>query len=116
MNIEGLAEKQIQLFIEKGFIKDFSDIYKLKVFKKELLELEGYKKTSVNKLLLSIENSKKNSLENLIFGLGIRHIGKKTSLELAMNYNNLFNLAELSRDELLKKTNLGEVKTTSILE
>ena len=114
MNIEGLAEKQIELFVEKGLIKNISDIYKLHKHRNTILTYEGYQELSLNKLLDSIEKSKNNSLEKLLFGLGIRYIGKKTSLELAMSFNDIDTLKEQTLEDLLNKSNLGEVKSQSI--
>jgi DNA ligase (NAD+) len=116
MNIEGLAEKQIELFVQKGFIKNIEDIYKLDQYKENILELQGYKEKSVSNILTSITKSKSNSLERLLFGLGIRHIGKKTSLELAMSFNEIENLMNVELETLLNKTNLGDVKSQSIYD
>ncbi len=116
MNIEGLSTKQIEKFINKGWIDSFSDIYKLKDLKEDILALEGYQEKSVNSLINSIEASKDNGLDKLLFGLGIRHIGKKTAKDLAREYRSLEKLFGISLDELLMKNDLGEVKSNSIIK
>ena len=86
MNIEGLGEKIVEDFFNLGFIKSIPDIYHLESHKKDLQELEGYGKKSIENLLNASEKSKKNSLEKLLFGLGIEGIGDKTALVLSKKY------------------------------
>lgn len=116
MNIEFLAEQQIRKFIELGFIKNSLDLFELKKFKKDILNLQGYKETLVNKILSSIEMSKSNSLERLIFGLGIKNIGKKSSLDLAKKYKTLSNLFKTDLETLSNEKDFGPVKAKSIIE
>ena len=116
MNIEGLSVKQIQKFVNLNFIRDFSDIYLLKTKKDEIVQLDGYREKSVNSLLNSIEKTKSNTLDRLLFGLGIRHIGKKTSKDLAKTFGSLNDISNLSYEHLLTQMDLGEVKSKSIVD
>ncbi len=116
MNIEGLAEKQITNFFKIGLIKKVQDIYKLKNKRKEILKLEGYKEKSINNLLRSIENSKTRNLDKLLFSFGIRHIGQKTSLELAKAFKDLSIFFGLDFQNLKLEKDLGVVKSTSLIE
>lgn len=113
MNIEGLSEKQLEKFINIGLIKSILDIYKIK--KEDLIGLEGYQEKAINNLLSSIEKTKNNPLNQVIFALGIRHIGKKTSLDLANNFGTLENIINADYEKLLKQTDLGEVKSKSLI-
>lgn len=81
MNIEGLSEKTIKKFIEKGYLNSISDIYKIK-YKTEIKKLDGFGVKSFNKLVESIEKSKKCKLENFIYALGIPNVGKTTAKTL----------------------------------
>ena len=94
MNIDGLGERIMEDFFNFGFIKNITDIYKLDMHKKDLITLEGYGDKSVNNLLNAISNSKKNSLEKLLFGVGIPHVGAKTSKILAQNFKDLDDLID----------------------
>ena len=86
-DIEGLGEKQIELFFEKEWVKEPADIFKLeRKHKKELLEEEGYGETSVKNLFDAIEQRREISLERFIFALGIRQVGETTALALARGY------------------------------
>lgn len=116
MNIDGLSIKQIEKFIELGFVKSFSDIYKLYNRREEIIDLEGYQSKSVDSLLESIEKSKSNGLDKLLFGLGIRHVGKKTARDIANNYLSIDNIINIDYESLLDSDDLGEVKSKSIVD
>ena len=87
-DIEGLGEKQIELFYEKGWVKEPADIFTLAARDKKinLKEVEGYGETSVRNLYQSIEARREISLERFIYALGIRHVGETTAVALARGY------------------------------
>jgi DNA ligase (NAD+) len=86
-DIEGLGEKQVELFFEKEWVKGPGDIFTLeKKHKKELLEEEGYGETSVRNLFDAINARREISLDRFIFALGIRQVGETTALALARGY------------------------------
>lgn len=114
MNIDGLGENIVEDFFNLGFIKQIPDIYHLEKHKKDLQELEGYGKKSIENLLNAIENSKKNSLERLLFGLGIEGIGDKTALVLAKKYKTLDHLAEQSEEDLKEMKDIGPILARNI--
>ncbi len=116
MNITGFGERIIEDFYNFGYIKSIKDFYKLDEISEELKDLEGFGNKSIANLLTEIENSKHNSLERLIFGLGIRYVGKKTAKLLARTYKNMDNLISASYDELKDISDIGEVIASSISE
>jgi DNA ligase (NAD+) len=87
-DIEGLGEKQIELFFEKGWVTEPADIFMLPARngKHKLEDLEGYGETSVRNLFAAIEERRTISLERFIFALGIRQVGETTALALARGY------------------------------
>jgi DNA ligase (NAD+) len=87
-DIEGLGEKQIQLFFENEWIKEPGDIFTLRARnnKLKLEELEGYGETSVRNLFSAIDERREISLDRFIYALGIRHVGETTALALARGY------------------------------
>ena len=86
-DIEGLGEKQIELFFEKGWVKEPADIFTLeKKHRKDLLEEEGFGETSVRNLLDAIDTRRTITLDRFIYALGIRHVGETTALALARGY------------------------------
>ena len=76
MDIDGLSTSQLQTFIDKGWVKDISDIYSLHLHEEELQKMKGFGKRSVSKLLNSIEASRSVTMANFIRSLGIPLIGK----------------------------------------
>ena len=114
MNIDGLGDQIIEDFYNLGFIKRFTDFYKLYEHKKDLTELEGFGDKSINNLLDAIEESKKNSLEKLIFALGIPNVGEKTAKVLAIKYETLDNLINADFEELVTIPDIGEIIAKSI--
>jgi DNA ligase, NAD-dependent len=114
MNVDGLSIKSIEKFIEKGFIKDITDIYKLDQFKKEIISMEGFGTKSYNKLIDSIESSKKCNLHQLIFGLGIPQVGLSTAKELANQFKTIEKLSSCILQELYNINDIGDVTANSI--
>ena len=114
MNIDGLGDQIVEDFYNLGFIKRFTDFYKLYEHKKDLTELEGYGDKSINNLLNAIEESKNNSLERLIFALGIPNVGEKTAKILAMRYETLDNLINADIEELTRIPDIGGIIAKSI--
>jgi DNA ligase (NAD+) len=86
-DIEGLGEKQIELFFEKEWVKEPADIFTLeKKHNRDLLELEGFGETSVRNLFNAIEARRTIALDRFIYALGIRQVGETTALALARGY------------------------------
>ncbi len=114
MNIEGFGERIVEDFYNMGFLRSISDYYKLYEHKETLMELEGFGEKSINNLLNNIEMSKQNSLEKLLFGLGIKHVGKKTSKILSEYYGNMDNIINSNLEELSSIPDIGEIIAKSI--
>lgn len=115
MNIDGLGERIIEDFYNYGFIKSFSDIYKLYNFKDKLIKLEGFGDKSVLNLLDSIEKSKQNGLERLINAIGISGVGEKTAKVLAVKFKSLEALMNASSEELLAIQDVGDILSSNII-
>ena len=116
MNIEGLGEKIVEDFYNYGYIKTFSDIYKLHNKKEELKELEGFGNKSIETMLENIELSKSNSLERLLFAIGINGVGAKTAKLLCKYYNNIESLKNAKVEELSNIRDIGEILSINIVE
>ncbi len=87
-DIEGLGEKQIALFYEKGWIQEPADLFALAERNGaiRLQEQEGFGEVSVRKLFAAIEARRTLSLERFVYALGIRHVGETTARALARGY------------------------------
>jgi DNA ligase (NAD+) len=88
-DIEGLGEKQLTLFVEKGWLQSPADIFRLHEKRAEILEIERFGETSVGNLLANIEARRAISLDRFIYGLGIRHIGETTAVVMARGYGSV---------------------------
>ncbi len=116
MNLEGFGERIIEDFYNFGYIRNFHDFYNLKDKKDELMSLEGFGEKSVSNLFESIENSKSKSLERLIYALGIDGIGLKTAKLISKNFNTLYNIMNVSREDFINIKDIGETLAKNIFE
>lgn len=114
MDIEGLGEQWVNIFVDKGLLSDYGDIYYLKY--EDLINLERMGDKSVKNLLNAIEDSKNRPLSRLIFALGIRYIGTHASEILAENFSSIDHLAEATFDQLSSIDEIGPVMAESIVE
>jgi len=96
-DIEGLGEKQLNIFVDKGWLQAPADIFRLHEKRAEILEIDRFGETSVTNLLASIEDRRSISLDRFIYGLGIRHIGETTSLALARHFETVERFVETSK-------------------
>jgi len=85
-DIEGLGEKQLTAFSERGWLKSPADIFRLHEKRDDLLAMERMGETSVANLLAGIEARRSIALDRFIYGLGIRHIGETTATVMARGY------------------------------
>jgi len=87
-DIDGLGDKQIELFYERGWVKEPADIFTLEErnSKFHLQEVEGFGETSVGNLFAAIAARREMALERFIYALGIRHVGETTAVALARGY------------------------------
>jgi len=114
MDISGLGDAIVETLIDKNLLKDITNIYELKF--EDFLSLEGFKEKSSQNLINAIEQSKNNSLDKLLFGLGIRHIGKKASKILAENFDDIYKIAEASVENLNALEDFGNIMAVSVNE
>jgi DNA ligase (NAD+) len=113
MDIDHLGAQTIDKLINKGLVDSITDLYSLS--KDDILHLDGFKEKSAQNLIDSINKSKKNNLSKLIYGLGIRHVGKYASQLLSSKYESLDELANASEEELKEIDGLGDKSSESIV-
>ena len=113
MDIEGLGPAIIDQLVEKGLIKDISDLYFLE--RDGVISLERIAEKSADNLLDAIEKSKKKSLANLIYGLGIRYVGVHTSEVITRYYPTLDKFKKASLEELIEINEIGPKIAESII-
>lgn len=116
MDIDTLGDKKIEQLHEFGFLNSIEDIYFLHEHREELLEKRGYQKKSVDKMLETIETSKKQPLALLLYGLGIRQVGKKAAAILANYFGSMDALMKADVDTLVSINDIGPITAQSIVE
>lgn len=116
MDIDTLGDKKIEQLHEFGFLNSIEDIYFLHEHREELLEKRGYQKKSVDKMLETIETNKKQPLALLLYGLGIRQVGKKAAAILANYFGSMDALMKADVDTLVSINDIGPITAQSIVE
>ena len=114
MDIEGLGESNIELFVNAELIKTPADIYVLK--QEQIVPLERMAEQSANNLVAAINESKKNDLSKLIFALGIRHVGQKAAKLLSERFGTMTALMNASFDEIMTIDGFGTIMAKSVVE
>ena len=115
LEIDGLGEKQIELFYNKNWIKSPIDIFELKKYKNEITKIAGFGELSVNNLLSSIEIHKETTLEKFIWALGINGIGEATARILSNTFKTIDNLINVKIPELTNINGIGETMAIDIV-
>ena len=113
LDIDTLGEKNVEALVEAGLVNDLADIYRLT--KDDLLRLERFADISARKLIDAIAAKKQLALERFLFGLGIRHVGAQTAIDLANHFESVEKLSRATIDELREVDGVGEIVAESIV-
>lgn len=112
LDIDTLGEKNVVVLVDAGLVKDLADIYSIK--KEDLLKLDRFAEISATKLIDAIADKKQPSLERFVYGLGIRHVGTQTAIDLVNQFGSLEVLVHATIDELKDVDGVGEVVAESL--
>ena len=113
LDIDTLGEKNVEALVEAGLVNDLADIYRLT--KDDLLQLERFAEISAQKLIDAIAAKRQPALERFLFGLGIRHVGAQTAIDLANHFESIEKLSQATIDELHEVDGVGEIVAESIV-
>ena len=113
LDIETLGEKNVEALVDAGLVRDLADIYLLE--KKQLLALERFAEISAQKLIDAIAAKKRPTLERFLFGLGIRHVGAQTAIDLANKFESIEKLMVATIDELREVDGVGDIVAESVV-
>ena len=113
LDIETLGEKNVEALVDAGLVNDLADIYRLT--KDDLLQLERFAEISAQKLINAIAAKKQPALERFLFGLGIRHVGAQTAIDLTNHFESIEKLSQATIDELREVDGVGEIVAESIV-
>ena len=112
LDIDTLGEKNVTALVDAGLVRDLADIYTLT--KEQLLTLDRFAEISASKLIAGIQAKKTPPLEKFIYGLGIRHVGAQTAIDLAATFESISKLHYATIDQLLAIEGIGDVVAESI--
>lgn len=113
LDIDTLGEKNVEALVDAELVRDLADIYTLA--KEQLLTLERFADISAQKLIDAIAAKKQPPLERFVYGLGIRHVGAQTAIDLVNHFESLDKLAQAGLDELQSVDGVGAVVAESIV-
>lgn len=114
MDIEGLGESLIDLFVEKGFLKTFADIYELKKRRSELIKIERLGEKSIDNLLNAIEKSKAQPFHKVLFAIGIRYVGAGAAKKLTDHFGSIENMILAAEEQISEIHEIGPSITKSL--
>ncbi len=113
LDIDTLGEKNVVALVDAGLVKDVADIYKLTV--DDLLKLDRFAEISAHKLVNAIQEKKNPPLEKFILGLGVRHVGAQTAIDLANKFHSMETLQKTTIEQLEEVDGVGKVVAESIV-
>lgn len=113
LDIDTLGEKNVNALVDAGLVKDLADIYTLSV--DDVLSIDRFADISARKLVAAIGEKKRPSLEKFILGLGIRHVGTQTAIDLANTFESIETLASATIDQLEAIDGIGSVVAESVI-
>lgn len=112
LDIDTLGEKNVVALVEAKLVADLADIYTLTP--SQLEKLDRFASISANKLVEAIQAKKAPELARFIYGLGIRHVGAQTAIDLANKFKKLDNLGVAKIDELKSVDGVGDIVADSV--
>lgn len=113
LDIDGMGEKNVNALVDAGLVHDHADIYC--ITKSQLLALDRFAEISATKLIAAIEDVKQPPLARFVYGLGIRHVGIQTAIDLVAHFGSMERLSRATLDELRSVEGVGEVVAESIV-
>lgn len=113
LDIDTLGEKNVVTLVDAGYVTDLADIFALT--EADLVELDRFAAVSAQKLIGAIAAKKQPPLERFVYGLGIRHVGVQTAIDLVKHFGSLMALSRATLDELLSIDGVGTVVAESVL-
>ena len=114
MDIRGLGYERVKQLLDEKLVADIGDLYALRA--EQLEELERFAEQSARQLVAAIEASKERPLATLLFGIGIRHVGKNVAQLLARQFHTLDALAAADADEIEAVPGIGRIIAEAVAE
>jgi DNA ligase (NAD+) len=114
MDIEGLGGETVALLFNNGLVRNYADLYELKV--EQILPLERMAQKSAENLVNGVALSRNIPFERVLFALGIRYVGETVAKKLAKHYKNIDALRQASLMDLILVDEIGERIAQSVID
>ncbi|HSX43338.1 MAG TPA: NAD-dependent DNA ligase LigA [Candidatus Saccharimonadales bacterium] len=112
LDIDTLGEKNVVALVDAGLVHDLADVYI--ITKEQLLELDRFADISAGKLVDAIAASKTPPLERFVYGLGIRHVGVQTAIDLVNHFGSMDAIQHATIEQLKAVDGVGTVVAESL--
>ena len=112
MDIRGLGSERVRQLIDAHLVENVADLYDLKV--EQLVQLDRFAKKSAEQLVAAIQASKAQPLSVLLFGFGIRHVGKSVAQALARHFGSIEKLSGADADAIANVPGVGPTIATAV--
>lgn len=110
LNIEGLSESTLEKFIDRGYVKEFADLFHLDRYEEEIKEMEGFGEKSFNNLKASVEKARETTLPQVLYGLGIANVGLSNAKIICKEFkNDLDAMLHADAEQLSEISGIGAV-------
>lgn len=117
MNIDGLSEETLEKFIDRGYIKEFADIYHLNEYEEEIVEAKGFGRKSFENIISAIDNSRNTNVVRLLYSLGIMNIGLSNAKMICKEFDyDIEKIRNAQEEELTDIDGVGEVISDTFTE
>ncbi|GGC92141.1 DNA ligase [Flavobacterium lutivivi] len=114
MDIEGLGGETVALLFNNGLIKDYSDLYELKI--EQIIPLERMAQKSAENLINGIEKSKQVSFDRVLYAIGIRYVGETVAKKLVKHYKSIDAISKATLMDLILVDEIGEKIAQSVID
>lgn len=113
LDIRGLGYERVRQLLDAGLIRDVGDLYRIR--SEQLIELDRFAKQSADQLVAAIDASKGRPLSSLLFGLGIRHVGKTVAVLLARRFRTMQALMQASEEAINAVPGVGPTIAAAVV-
>ena len=117
LNIDGISSQTLEKFIDRGFIKNYTDLYHLNNYEEEIVGMDGFGRKSYDNIIESVEKSRTVTLDHVIYALGIGGIGLANARLVSRHCNeDPETVADITIEELMSIDGIGDVLAQSFRE
>jgi len=105
MDIDGLGEKRVRLFMDLGWVRTAADFYRLET--ERIAAETGFGQQSAEKLVAAVQESKRQPFGRVLFALGIEEVGYVTGRNLAQHFRSIDALLAAEPEQIERAPGVG---------